>query len=139
LSNFPGFSLINGEARQTTSFFFIFRRLDQTPNVIAPDVSFSGSKLRALYFSPDDSELLAVGSEQCVVWQLARGSSFSLSGRGGQVLQAGFTADGERIVRTSADRTAGILGCTRRKSNFGIAAALTNDQAMLAAYASGDP
>jgi WD40 repeat protein len=74
----------------------------------AIEASFSVSKLRSLYFSPDDSELLAIGSEQCVAWQFARGSSFALSGHRGQFLQAGFTADGERIVTTSEDRTARI-------------------------------
>jgi WD40 repeat protein len=72
------------------------------------EASFSLSKLRSLYFSPDDSEMLGVGSEQFVAWQLARGGSFVLSGRGGQILQAGFTSDGERIVTTSGDRKARI-------------------------------
>jgi hypothetical protein len=72
------------------------------------EANFSLSKIRSLYFSPDDSEMLGVGSEQCVAWQLARGGSFVLSGRGGQILQAGFTSDGERIVTTSGDRKARI-------------------------------
>jgi WD40 repeat protein len=70
--------------------------------------SFSVSKLRSLYFSPDDSKLLAIGSDRGIVWQLASGTSFALLGHKDRILEAGFTPDGERIVTTSDDKTVRI-------------------------------
>lgn len=43
-----------------------------------------------------------------MVWQLAGGGSFALSGHEGRILETGFTPDGERIVTTSEDKTARI-------------------------------
>jgi WD40 repeat protein len=76
--------------------------LDKFSGVI--DASFSISKVRSLHFSPKNGDILAIGSGSAMVQHLSGGNSFAFPDAGRRMLEAAFTADGERIVTTSEDR-----------------------------------